>query len=242
VQLRLLPSEDSFLLRLPRPLWTVPLQFPHAGLLDLLAGQLRQLASSAFAPQLAAVNSNQLQLSAGDARVVDWSTVAAMARVRAADWEPIELRYALSKTAATGIAQLEQHANLQHAVAPARTARHAPPPTAASPPAPAPPPLAPAPPPPSRAELARAQRILEGQRRAAAAQARGQANRARDADALRNVANLFAIEAQRDLRAADQAHQAHPLPVGRAAGQRARALLRPGVSLRCNGQRCSSCR
>jgi len=43
VQLRLLPSEESRLPRLPRPLWTVQLRFSRANLLDLLAGQLRQL-------------------------------------------------------------------------------------------------------------------------------------------------------------------------------------------------------
>jgi hypothetical protein len=47
VQLRLLSSEESRLPRLPRPLWTVPLRFLRANLLDLLAGQLRQLDSSA---------------------------------------------------------------------------------------------------------------------------------------------------------------------------------------------------
>jgi len=43
VQLRLLPSEASRLPRLPRPLWSVPLRFTRAALLDLLASQLRQL-------------------------------------------------------------------------------------------------------------------------------------------------------------------------------------------------------
>jgi hypothetical protein len=48
VQLRLLPSEASRLPRLPRPLWSVPLRFTRAALLDLLASQLRKLASSGF--------------------------------------------------------------------------------------------------------------------------------------------------------------------------------------------------
>jgi len=113
VQLRLLPSEESLLPRLPRPLWSVPLRLSRAGLLDLLAGQLRQLASSAFAPQLATVNGDQLQLSAGDARVLDWSTVAALQCIRPAGCETIELRYALGETAATGIARL--HAEAQGA-------------------------------------------------------------------------------------------------------------------------------
>jgi hypothetical protein len=133
------------------------------------------------------VNSDQLLLSASDARVLDWSTVATQQRIRPAGCEAIELRYALGETAATGIARLALHADAQGAViAPAHTVRCAPLPTAAPPPAPAPPPVAPPPPPPSRAELARAQRILEGQRRAAAAAVvRGQANQARYADALR---------------------------------------------------------
>jgi hypothetical protein len=168
VQLRLLPSEASRLPRLPRPLWSVPLRFTRAALLDLLASQLRKLASSGFFPQLATVNGHELQLYAGDARVLDWSTVVALQRIRPAGCETIELRYAFSETAATGIARLALQADAQHTVAPARTVRFAPPQTAAPPHEPAPPPVAPVPPPPSRAELARAQRILDSQQRAAA--------------------------------------------------------------------------